>query len=178
MPLRMDTDTGSKVASYDFLRRAETVSTGRRIIWMKTFCVSFAVLFATLSIPVMAQDGQLDDVVTYVCPAEGAYKNLADASVIRERAGKDFDAVAPLCLAYSNGWKAGWDARETRSVATNYNEQCREQLIREIRGDAGALERFVASISNGFAKLSFLEHCQTYKDGLTEGLKLSRELLK
>lgn len=154
------------------------ISTGGMIILLKTLGVTFAALFTVGPAPVAAQDGQLDDVINYVCPAEGAYKNLADVSVMRERAGADFDSVAPLCLAYNEGWKAGWEARETRSVATNYNQQCREQLIREIRGDAGALERFAASISNGFAKLSFIEHCQTYKDGLTEGLKLSQELLK
>lgn len=128
--------------------------------------------------PVLAQEGQIDAVVNYVCPADGAYKNLASVTEMRERAGDDFDSVAPLCLAYNEGWKAGWEARETRSVSVNYNEQCREQLLREIRGDEGALERFAASISNNFARLAFIEHCQTYKDGLTEGLKLSRELLK
>lgn len=143
--------------------------------WVGAF--TFAIIGLS-SKSAFAGERQIDEVVNFVCAAEGAYKNLASVAVMRERAGNDFEAIAPYCLAYNEGWKAGWEARETQSVATNYNEQCREQLIREMRGDTGALERFAGSISNDFAKLAFLEHCQTYKDGLTDGLRLAKEIIK
>jgi hypothetical protein len=143
---------------------------------MKFVAASALVMIGISPAPALAEQAQIDEIVKLVCPADNAYKNLASVTEMRERAGKDFDTVAPLCLAYNEGWTAGWEARETRSVSVNYNDQCRALLLQEIRGSTGAIAKFASSISSNFARLAFIEHCQTYKDGFQAGMELARDM--